>query len=119
MPLLLTAQTNGKIIGNIIDESSKDVLPGANIVILDTNLGASSDLKGNFEINNVPLGTYRLEFSFVGYMSEIRTDVIVRSSKPAVINVQLKQQNLESEAIVVTAGYFAEEKLTQPSVIGL
>lgn len=118
IPFLIFSQT-GKIVGIITDASTKELLAGANIVILDQNLGASSDENGEFLVNKIPVGTYRIEVSFVGYITQDFTDVIVRSSKPAILKVELKPQNLEGEAIVVTAGYFNEEKLTQTSVINL
>jgi hypothetical protein len=116
---LTEAQNTSMISGYIKDGASKDVLAGANVQILGTAQGASSDELGYFEIRNVAVGSYRLEFSYVGYVSEIRTDIIVRANKPATVNVELKEQSFKSEEIVVTAGYFPEEKSTQPSVIGL
>lgn len=118
IPFILFGQT-GKIIGVISDAATKEALFGANIVILDKPLGTSSTEDGSFIIDNIPVGTYRIEVSFVGYISQDITDVIVRTSKPAVVKVELKPQAEETEAIVVTAGYFNEEKATQPSVINL
>ena len=117
VPLFVFAQSEGTIRGRIIDADSKDNLAGANVVILGDIRGASTDINGNFFIDRLPVGSYRIEASYVGYISEIITDVEVRSAKPAVLNIELKPQKFESEAIVVSAGYFAEEKLTQPSVI--
>ncbi|KAA3613051.1 MAG: TonB-dependent receptor [Calditrichaeota bacterium] len=118
IPIVLFAQS-GKIIGSVGDESTKEALFGANIVVLDESLGGSSAEDGTFIINDIPVGSYRIEVSFIGYVSQTFTDIIVRSSKPVTLKIELKPQNLESEAIVVSAGYFSEEKLTQSSVFNL
>ena len=51
---LAQAQHLQTIRGKIIDTDSKQSLPGANIILLNTNplLGTSSDMDGNFEIKN-------------------------------------------------------------------
>jgi hypothetical protein len=116
---ILIAQGPGEITGHIKDANSKHILPGANIVVLGTLQGAASDQTGHYNISNLQIGTYRLEFSYIGYTTQLKTDVVVRSSKPTILDVELVPENLESETIVVSAGYFAREKLTQPSVIGL
>jgi hypothetical protein len=115
----LPAESTGEITGHIKDANSKHILPGANIVVLGTLQGAASDQTGHYNISNLPVGTYRLEFSYIGYAIQLKTDVVVRSSKPTILDVELVPENLESETIVVSAGYFAREKITQPSVIGL
>ncbi len=119
LPLLLQAQTRGKIQGSIIDYDSKEALAGANVQVLGQSLGASTDLQGHFVINNVPLGPIRLEASYVGYISQIITDVNVMANKPVVVKIALKPGALTADVIEVTAGYFSEEKLNAPSVIGL
>jgi len=117
-PILLFSQT-GKIVGVITDASTKELLAGANIVLLDKSLGASSDANGEFLVNNIPVGTYRIEVSYVGYITQDFTDIIVRTSKPTILKIELEPQNIEGEAILVSAGYFNEEKQTQTSVINL
>ncbi len=113
------AQEKGTIQGKVIDARTKEALLGANVVVMDTQLGSSTDLDGKFFIRNVPVGTYRLRFDFIGYDAIIKTDIVVKTSKPAEINVEMTEQALEGEEVTVTAGYFVEEQKIQPSTIGL
>lgn len=55
MPVsILFAQMGvGKITGNVTDAVTKEPLIGANIVILNTNLGAATDIDGNYYILNI------------------------------------------------------------------
>ena len=55
------AATTGKIQGTILDDESKEPLPGVNIVVEGTILGAATDENGFFFIINVPPGTYKIK----------------------------------------------------------
>lgn len=113
------AETTGVIQGTIVDAGTKEPLGGVNVVVEGTNRGTASGLSGDYRIGNLPAGTYRLEFYYVGYTTLKRTDIIVSPSKPAIVNVELMEQVFETDQITVTAGYFVEENMTQPSVTGL
>ena len=108
-----------EITGTVIDAQTKEPLIGVNVLVLDTQYGASTDLDGRYVIENVPVGAYRLRFDYIGYESLLKTDVIVRSARAEVVNAELQQSVIEGEEVVVTAGYFAEEEQVQPSTIGL
>ncbi len=64
----LSAQ--GVLTGRVADEATGLALPGANIAVSSTRLGASSDADGNFRIVGLSAGTYLLEASFIGYKSK-------------------------------------------------
>jgi outer membrane receptor for ferrienterochelin and colicin len=117
--LNLQAQNTGSIHGMVQDVQTKEALAGVNVLVLDSNRGASTDLQGKFKIENLSPGSYRLEFIYVGYVNQKITDIIVSANKPAIIDVALQEQAIEGETITVTAGYFVEETMPQPSMIGL
>jgi len=111
--------SDGTIRGEVIDMQTKEPLAGVNVFVPGTSVGASTDTDGKFFIQNLPIGTYRLEISYIGYVTQKITDIVVTHNKPAMVDIQLMEQIMESEKIVVTAGYFVEETMTQPSTIGL
>ncbi len=57
----------GKITGQITDVETKEALIGVTVSVMGTNLGAITDLDGNYIILNVPVGDYVLSISAVGY----------------------------------------------------
>jgi outer membrane receptor protein involved in Fe transport len=60
--------TTGKITGVVTDLQSKEPLVGV-VSVVGTNLGAITDQDGKYTIINVPVGTYTLKMTAVGYAS--------------------------------------------------
>ncbi len=90
--------------GKIIDKDSKQSLPNASIIILDTNpiIGVSSDLEGNFIIKNVPLGRYDLKISFIGYETIIKPEIVVTSAKTVILNISLTENLNSLDEVIIT-----------------
>jgi hypothetical protein len=60
------AQGSGTIKGSVRDKTSKENLPGANIVLKGTSIGAASGPNGEYIIHSVPSGTQTVVASYVG-----------------------------------------------------
>jgi hypothetical protein len=98
----------GKITGKVIDFVTKEPLPGVNILVMETSLGASTNLEGEFEISGLEVGTYRIRASFVGYNTVVKTDVVVTTSRPADLLIELSDAVVELEGVTVTGDYFLQ-----------
>ncbi len=96
----------GVIRGVVMDQTTQEYLPAANVQILGTTLGASTDINGEFLLPAVPAGVYQLRVSLIGYDPRILSDVVVNSAKPTELMVKLVQEALELDAVEVRAGYF-------------
>ncbi len=103
------SQGKGIINGEIYDSKTKEVLIGVSIKLLETSQGAFTDEFGKFVIPNLKPETYRLEISYVGYESQILTDVVVKSVSPTIVRVELAQSNIFTDEVTITAGYFAQK----------
>lgn len=94
---------SGAIVGQITDATTGDPLPGANVTIVGTSMGAATDLKGNYRIPNVEPGEYTLRASFIGYQ-EKEMPVRVQTKRTAEVNFELSYgEAIEGEEITVTA----------------
>lgn len=100
------SESYGSIRGEIYDGTTQEPITGANIVVVGTNLGSSTNADGQFTIAQIPLGTYALRVTALGYTPFIVTDVVVAVSKPAEINVPLEESAVQLEAVQVNASYF-------------
>jgi hypothetical protein len=94
---------NGKIVGIVRDASTKDVIPGANVLVVGTTLGGAADAQGRYYILNVPPGTYSLQASAVGY-GKLRIDGIdIVQDQTVEMNVTLTSQDVQIGEMVITA----------------
>ncbi|MBX2964052.1 MAG: TonB-dependent receptor [Cyclobacteriaceae bacterium] len=105
-PSITHAQTLTQTIrGKIVDQVTQFPLPGATVVILNTDplIGATTDTEGEFKIQKLPIGTYTLRISFIGYKDFVLPNVIVNSGKEVVLNIPIEEDIVMMDAIVVTA----------------
>jgi len=103
------AGTTGKISGIITDEIGEP-MPGVNVMIVGTTMGAASDINGEYFILNIPPGTYSLRATMVGYKPYVVDNVKVITDLTTNINfpMQVASLLLDEEVIVV-----AERALVQ------
>ncbi len=95
--------TTGKIRGTVTDARTKEPLPGVNVIIQGTQMGAAADINGEYIILLAPPGTHTLEAHMVGYKTEIVRGVRVSVDRTIEVNIDLEESILESETVVVTA----------------
>jgi outer membrane receptor protein involved in Fe transport len=93
----------GKIVGTVIDASNDEALPGANVMVVGTYLGASTDLEGQFIIIGVSPGVYDLQVSVIGYKTVTKTGVRVSVDQISTVNFALEPTAIEGEEVVVVA----------------
>jgi TonB-linked SusC/RagA family outer membrane protein len=62
-----------KISGVVIDSATSEIMPGATVIIDNTNKGVTADVNGFFSLKLEP-GTYKLTFKFIGY-NDVEKDV--------------------------------------------
>ncbi len=100
----LYAGTTGKISGVIVDANTGETLPGTNVIIDGSRMGAATDLQGHYSILNVPPGTYVLRASMIGYNETRVTNVVVSIDLTTEINFQLTETVLDAgETVTIVA----------------
>ncbi len=97
------SQTAGKIAGVVTEQANGEGLPGVNIVLVGTTMGASTDSQGRFYILNVPPGTFTVKASFIGFKAISRTSVQVAVGLTTEQNFALETAVVEGAEVVVTA----------------
>mgnify|MGYP000860405833 CR=1 FL=1 len=98
------AASDGKIVGKVIDKKTGNPLPGVNIIIVGTEMGAATDMEGDYYIINVAPGIYSLQASMIGYKQVIKTEVNVSVNHTTRVDFELEETVLEfGEAVTVVA----------------
>jgi len=85
----------------VIDAKTHEPLPGANVLVEHTTVGAATDEDGNYIIRGVSVGQRHIVATMMGYQREHKV-VEVGSGQKIRIDFQLRPTVLEMGAIVVT-----------------
>ncbi|ALL04801.1 hypothetical protein AQ505_04465 [Pedobacter sp. PACM 27299] len=93
----------GSISGKIIDERA-DVLPGATIKVVETGQTVQTTVDGKYIITIEP-GTYTLEISYVSYLKQRITEVIVKSGEHTGLDISMKPDSKGLSEITITSSY--------------
>ncbi len=98
------ASTVGKITGTVIDAENGEAIIGVTVSVQGTALGAITDVNGKYIILNVPVGTYTVVYSAVGYAKVEVSNVQVSADLAAYQDVDMTSQATElDKTIRVTA----------------
>ncbi|MAE42141.1 hypothetical protein CMO93_00085 [Candidatus Woesearchaeota archaeon] len=97
----LIASGGGEIVGVVLDSETNSPLPGANILVLNTPLGAAADADGYYMLLDLPVGVYDLKAQMIGYAPVVIKGVFVQSDLTTTQNVSMSSIILESEEEVV------------------
>ncbi len=97
------AGVTGKIAGKIIDAENGEPLPGVNVIIEGTTMGAATDSKGEYFIINIPPGSYTIVATMMGYKTINKTGVLVSVDRTITVDFQLEATVIEGEVVTVVA----------------
>ncbi len=97
------AATVGTIAGTVIDDKTSIALPGVNIVIEELGIGGSTDMDGDYFIENVPVGRYTLKATMIGYKAMTLNNVRVNMDQTTRINIRMEESFIQGQEVVVTA----------------
>ena len=100
------AQTNS-IKGVVSDTDTGKALPSANVYLPEQNKGTLTNEKGEFSLSGISKGKVKIQFSYVGYKTQIIT--IIPNEQEATLNISLEPVLLEAEEVVVSGGRYSSQ----------
>jgi acetylglutamate kinase len=93
----------GNIEGWVSDAQTNEALPGANVIVAGTHLGASTDENGYFLIQHVPAGKVQVRCEMLGYSPD-STTITVKNHHTAKLRFRLQARALSGKTVVVKYG---------------
>lgn len=96
-----------RVFGVVRDEDTQETIEGVNVFLSRTMLGDATDPNGFYAIRNVPLGTYEIIFSHVGY--SIKSQFVrITEEEDFVMNMSLKKLTQQLDEIEILSRYDKE-----------
>ena len=113
LPLPAKGADPGSLRGAITDKTDGEAVIGASAMLENTTLGSASDIEGNYTIQNIPAGTYRLKVNAIGYAPFFQM-VTVNAGETTTVNPQLGQTTVMASEIIVGAALYEQDRLDVP-----
>ncbi|TDI67417.1 MAG: carboxypeptidase-like regulatory domain-containing protein, partial [Bacteroidetes bacterium] len=88
------------VTGKVTDARSGDPVPFANVIFKGTNIGATTNFEGRYEIRTTNPGD-SVAASYIGYKSRVK---LMGEGQVVVINFQLEQDIIKLREVVFVAG---------------
>lgn len=102
IPAISIAQ-QAKITGVVKDKTTEETIVGATIVIKGTTKGTTTDIEGNFVLDNLKPGNYDLEVSFISYNKVEIDNISLSAGQEYNINVEMEEVTFLLDVVTVTA----------------
>ncbi len=106
---MLFAGNTGKIVGKVTDSGTGEPIIGANVIVVGTTIGSTTDVDGKFTIIGAPTGIVSVRAGLVGYQDVIYNEVKVNPDQTTQLNFKIASTAVQTEGVVITA-----EKLVNP-----
>jgi len=122
IPAVAGAQTNQAvqtIRGQVCDVASGEPMIGVTITVENgTTMATVSDLDGNFEIKNVPVGRHSVRASYIGYEPVLLKEQLVSSGKELVLTLRMRESVSELGEVVVKPRVNKQQPLNEMAQVG-
>lgn len=109
MLLLTSAYVSGQqgvIKGRIFNQKNNEPVPFANIIVLGTSIGSTSDFDGNFNFAGLEPGYVELKVSAIGFEPYVSAQVFVTNNKSVNLDIGLSEMSVQLDEVIITANPF-------------
>jgi len=98
-------QLTQTIRGTVVDKINHATLPGANVIILNSQplVGTVTDVNGRFRLEKVALGRVSLKISFLGYQDVVLTNLNLNTGKEVVLEVEMEELVITQKVVEIKA----------------
>ena len=104
--LFIKVNAQNQIKGKVTDVNNEPLI-GASVFLPELNKGTITNQAGEYLISNIPNGIIKIQFSFVGYNTEMKTIDITQPENK--VNTILTIAIIQSQEVVITGGYVSSQ----------
>ncbi|MFK7795846.1 MAG: carboxypeptidase-like regulatory domain-containing protein [Aureispira sp.] len=101
--VLTQAQSTQTIRGKVVDQVSQMPLIGVVILVEELELNTTTDIDGNFVLENVPIGRQTITTQYLGYEPYLSEGLLISTGKMSYLEIGLLEQVQTTETVVVSA----------------
>lgn len=110
-------KSSGSIVGTVINQSTREAIPYAQVIVVGTTLGTAADASGNYKISGLPAGTYTLEARMLGFGTGRERVSVGGDKNPRHLDFYLSEQSIEIDGVIVSANRQTTLRRKAPSLV--
>lgn len=118
VPSLANGQERASVSGFVTDESTGETLLLANVYVVETQTGASTNNAGYYSIPSLTPGDYTIVATYVGYQ-DFREEISLDAGEKFRLDIALVPEGILVDEIVVSADAEIEEEIRRLGVAQL
>lgn len=107
------AATTGEAHGVVVDAASREPLPGAQVAVIGTNLGAVAADDGRYVLPAIPAGKQTIRVRRLGYRTETRT-IDVKEGETLTLDFALTRSASTLDEVIVAGSYVETNRREAP-----
>ena len=111
-------KTDANIVGDVKDIQTGEHIPFINVTLNNTVIGTTTDATGHYFLKNLPIGTFTLRVSGVGYRT-VEKEVVLESGKTIEVNFLTAETSLALNEVVVSANRNETNRREASVVVGV
>lgn len=111
-PIFMIAQIS--ISGKITNSKDNIPLPGAHILVVNTEISTISDNQGYYEIKNLKPGNYKIKVSYIGFESQT---IKVNIQKALKQDIAMSPSTIMSDEVIISAIRATDESPTTYTIM--
>lgn len=113
-----TRETDAHIFGHVLDKNTKEHLPYVTIRLKGTTIGITTDATGHYFLRNLPVGSFTLEASMIGFKT-LTKEVVIEAKTTQEIDFELEDESVSLNEVVVSANRNETTRRMAPSLVSV
>ena len=102
-PLQAQTPTTGRIVGRILNATTGEPIPGAQVTVLGTSIATVTVWTGQFDLAGIPVGRWSITVRAIGYTPKTIADIDVQPDSAYPLDISLGAAIVQLEGVTVTA----------------
>jgi len=95
-------QQTGKIAGIVSDKNGGETLVGLSVKIESLNKATSTDVRGYYVFSSLPVGKYKVDFTYLGYSAKSISDVEITAGNVTNLDIIMEASSNQLSEVVIT-----------------
>src|SRR5687768_11526965 len=95
------AQGAGRLYGKVVDRATQMPLAGISVTLQDSSKGTTTDSAGTFRLTDLPIKTYNIVFTGVGYKPQTQFNIVISAGNETALNIELEPAVASLSEVVI------------------